>query len=147
MAAWKHLTLEERRENRLRYKREYYRKWRIENREKVNKAAADWRVRNLERSKEVSNSWKRKNPAKHAAHTMQRKAAKLQRTPAWADTDEIQKFYDEARRISKETGLLHHVDHIVPLQGKNVSGLHVQNNLQVLGAKDNMLKGNRFHGD
>lgn len=76
-----------------------------------------------------------------------RRAAKLQRTPAWLSSSErlaIQRKYDEAERLTRETGIIHHVDHEIPLSGEFVSGLHVPDNLQVLTAYANLSKGNRF---
>lgn len=58
-------------------------------------------------------------------------------TPKWIDIESIANFY-------KQTPKGYHVDHIIPLNGKNVSGLHVLWNLQYLPAKDNMKKGNRL---
>ena len=66
-----------------------------------------------------------------------RRAAKLQRTPAWADLEAIKQFY-----INCPKGYA--VDHIVPLQGVNVSGLHVLNNLQYLTKSENCSKGNKY---
>lgn len=73
-----------------------------------------------------------------------RRAAKLQRTPKWADLKEIRKFYDEMHRLTRETGVQHHVDHILPMQGELVSGLHVAENLRVIKATPNLSKGSKF---
>ena len=77
-------------------------------------------------------------------HAAKRRATKLQRTPAWADMAAIRAVYDRAQAITRETGIEHHVDHELPLQGELVSGLHVHNNLQVLTASENSKKRNRF---
>lgn len=77
-------------------------------------------------------------------HANKRRAAKLQRTPPWADLDAMRAVYAEANRLTQETGIPHHVDHIVPLQGRLVSGLHVHNNLQILTGSENSKKRNHF---
>ena len=82
--------------------------------------------------------------ALRAAASARRVAAKLNRTPPWADMDAISAVYEAARKLSAETGIEHHVDHKIPLQGRLVSGLHVANNLQILTGSDNCRKGNRF---
>lgn len=66
-----------------------------------------------------------------------RNALKLARIPTWANLDKIKAIY-------KNCPDGYHVDHIVPLQGKIVCGLHVENNLQYLLAKDNLTKGNKW---
>lgn len=67
----------------------------------------------------------------------QRRAAKVQATVPWANQEKM-------RFIYRNCPIGHHVDHIIPLQGKLVSGLHVETNLQYLLAKENLIKGNRF---
>lgn len=77
-------------------------------------------------------------------HTAKRRAAKLKRTPPWADIEAIRTIYEEARRLTVATGTQHHADHDIPLQGDLVSGLHVHNNLQILTGPENSRKRNRF---
>jgi hypothetical protein len=74
-----------------------------------------------------------------AAKGAARRSAKLQRTPPWADLQRIKQIYSLAR----QSGMV--VDHIIPLQGRLVSGLHVPENLQIMSALDNMKKGNQFN--
>jgi hypothetical protein len=77
------------------------------------------------------------------------RAAKLQATPTCLTEqsfEKIREFYTEAARITKETGISHHVDHMEPLRGKEICGLHVPWNLQILvgpGPEGNCAKGNR----
>jgi hypothetical protein len=75
---------------------------------------------------------------------MRRKAAKLQRTLAGADQELIGLHYLWAQWYTEQTGVPHHVDHVIPLQGDLVSGLHVETNLQVVPAEFNHSKGNKF---
>lgn len=65
-------------------------------------------------------------------------------TPKWADAKKINLIYENCRNISIETGIQHHVDHIIPLRGKNVCGLHVENNLRIITADENRNKGSKF---
>ncbi len=64
--------------------------------------------------------------------------------PIWADRDLMVEKFIEAVAKTRITGIPHEVDHIVPLKGKNVSGLHVHHNLQVLTKRENQRKTNRF---
>ena len=90
-----------------------------------------------ERAKLSAREWRKNNPLHRNALKRKYVADRAKRVPKWADMSKITKFY-----LGCPHG--HHVDHIVPLRGKNVSGLHVHYNLQYLPAIENMRKNNRF---
>jgi len=96
-----------------------------------------------EEIKENIYQWKINNPAKVREIQEFYRIAKLQATPKWIDREEILKYYIEARRLTEETGILYSVDHIIPLQGENVCGLHVPWNLQVITQSENCRKNNK----
>ena len=84
--------------------------------------------------------------AKAVARNAVYRARRLQATPSWlnkSQVDQMKEVYVSCKDVTLETGVEHHVDHIVPLQGDNVCGLHVPWNLRVLEAKENMSKGNK----
>lgn len=70
----------------------------------------------------------------------QRRNAMLLATPMWANKKAIQAIYEEARQRTLELGIAHEVDHIVPIQGNKVCGLHVEHNLQILTKSENIRK-------
>jgi hypothetical protein len=75
-----------------------------------------------------------------------RRSAQLKRTPAWlTETDlwMIEQAYELSALRTKLLGFSWHVDHVIPLQGKYVSGLHVPTNFQVIPATENLRKANK----
>ena len=103
-------------------RRETARKYNTKNRTK----RAEWQKHYRENNIGIINS-----------HVALRKAKRLQRTPSWANLKAIQAFYLQCPKNMT-------VDHIIPLNGKTVSGLHVLENLQYLTRSENSRKNNRF---
>ena len=99
-----------------------------------------------EKRKANEKRWREENPDKKSAKEAKRRAKKLKATPPWLSDEHyahIKRTYRLCSVISAATKQKYHVDHIVPLQGKNVCGLHVPWNLVVIPAKLNLEKGNR----
>lgn len=115
----------------------YMTAWRSENRDLDRSITAAWRSANGERMAEYS----RGRRAQSLASTRRRQAAKIERTPLWADHEENQRRYDWAAMISDHTGVPHEVDHIIPLRGRSVCGLHWHGNLMVVTRAENRAKG------
>lgn len=121
----------------------YGRAWAAANRERSRETTRAWREANADRKCKCQRAWKKANPHLVNASHARRHAAKLQRTQPWADLRFISRVYGVASLASKCFGP-HHVDHLVPLQGKAVSGLHVHCNLRVIPAGENVRKHARF---
>ena len=92
----------------------------------------------LARQKIASKAYYQAHRAEVYARGAKRRALKLKQTPPDADMQKIAEFYKESERLTNETGMAHHVDHIMPL---SKGGLHHQDNLQVLTATENLKKG------
>ena len=139
---------------------EKQRKYRQENRERIRKNAKDYYGRNKKRYRGYAlkykpykdsymKDWRQRNMHLLTAYHSTRKAAKLQRTPPWLNDEmkrQICETYKDARRLTRETGTPHHVDHIVPLRPHSgvVSRLHVPWNLRITTASENLQKGDTF---
>lgn len=107
---------------------------------KILKTNKLYKLLNPEKYKESQKKWCKKNHKKLLAYANKRHANKLLRTPKWLTIKQIK----EIENIYLNCPKGYEVDHIVPLQGKNVSGLHVPWNLQYLTSFQNRSKGNRF---
>lgn len=127
-----------------------------------NKSSASWHERNKEKHSEINAKWYQENKERHLANNKQwyenNKDVKLASTtarekrcvlatPTWADKELIKELYILAKKLTEQTGIQHEVDHIVPLKGGKVSGLHVEHNLQVITAEENRRKSNKFQID
>lgn len=139
-------------------------KWRQDNKERIAQRSAQYRHKNKDaisarKSKyrkankdqiAIKNAqWRRENSDKVASYFAKYRAAKLQRTVIWADLDKIKQVYTDCMEINlaaKTAGCTEKfvVDHIIPLQGKLVSGLHVHTNLQIITVTNNSSKNNNF---
>lgn len=91
--------------------------------------------------------YSKKYPHRFSAMTRCRYLKRRQRLPKWitsADLQHIAKLYELASQLTKSTGVCHEVDHIIPINGKYVSGLHVLSNLRVVTRSQNRKKGNKW---
>jgi hypothetical protein len=120
--------------------------WRKNNPAKVKQHNDTQYINHTQKIKDGVKKWGKDNPVKILAHTRRQQTKRLMRCPKWLTADDhwmIQQAYDLASLRTKMFGFSWHVDHILPLQGKTVSGFHVPANLQVIPAVDNVRKGNR----
>jgi len=124
-------------------KKEYY----LDNKETINKKTSEYRKNNSEKIKEYNKKWRQKNKGMLNAKNQKRRLVKKHRTPLWltaTDFERIENEYKLATILTALTGQNWEVDHIIPLQGKFVSGLHVPSNLRAIPAFDNRRKHNQY---
>lgn len=119
--------------------REGYREYNLEQCRKYNQSERGKIIR-----KEYGERYYEANRDVFVAKNKARETAILKAFPSWANKSEIATFYKRARELTESTGVKHHVDHIVPLRSKLVCGLHVESNLRVITASENVSKGNRL---
>jgi len=120
--------------------------WRETHPETARNAILAWREANKNRYANYFVEYAKANRGKVNAKWMKREASKKCRTPSWLTPEmhkEIEIEYSLANWCTKVMDEDYHVDHIIPLQGKTVSGLHVPWNLRVISAKENRMKSNK----
>jgi hypothetical protein len=122
----------------------YQKRWRAENADRQAKTRSEWKKANAERIAEVNRQYAIEHRGEYAAHVRARQARKRRATPPWANLEKIKAFYVEAARLTAETGIVHHVDHIYPLKARNACGLHCEANLQILTGAENLAKRNKM---
>lgn len=133
--------------NLVEHRAQYHKEWKRNNRDKCAAATRAYRERNPDYEAETGAKWRAENRHRLTANQAKRRAIKVRATVVWADHGAIEAIFAEARRLTKETGILHHVDHIVPLSSELVCGLHWEGNLQVLPGSENIAKLNRTWPD
>jgi hypothetical protein len=115
--------------------------------DKINEKTIKWRKANPEKAAESSRNTRLKNRARVVFNKAAYRASRKNRTPEWLtdfDKLKIRCIYSVASMLKRENKEEWEVDHIIPLCGKTVSGLHVPNNLWFIKASENRYKNNKF---
>lgn len=139
----------------------YNKAYRATNAERIAESKKQWAIENADHKAEqdrlyaqqnpgkrtiARKKWSAANPGADKAAKAKNHAARIKRIPTWLSEDDewmIAQAYELAAVRTKLFGFVWHVDHVIPLNGKQVSGLHVPTNLQVIPWLDNLRKGNR----
>lgn len=137
--AWRAANPEKWAEQNRRYAKKYP--------EKIVAKVTRWRDKDPEHAAEIARKSREKNKARIVANKAAYRAGKTNRTPLWLsefDKLKIRCIYSIAAMLTRENKEPWHVDHIIPLHGEKVSGLHVPSNLWFVRGFENTLKNNKF---
>lgn len=127
--------------------REFSVRYRAANAEKLRAYFKGYREQNPERKRATNQAWKLANRGRVLEAVTFRKSRVRRATPKWLTKEQraqIAYLYECAAALRDCLGEPYHVDHIVPLIGVSVCGLHVPWNLQILTAAANLAKGNKI---
>ena len=118
--------------------------WSAKNKARHSEINAAWYVDNKDKHLENSKIWYQANKSRKLETTTAREKRCVLATPVWADRELIKELYALAQKLTEQTGIPHEVDHIIPLQGKEVCGFHLEDNLQVITQAENRRKSNKM---
>ena len=99
-------------------------------------------AKRADKNRHYSSEWRKNNQSRKNATQAARMAMCKKQTPQWADKEQIAMWYEVAKVLGRG-GVKFHVDHVTPLRGKNVCGLHTHDNLQILPWYMNLKKSNQ----
>ena len=114
--------------------------WRLAHPEQTYNTNRAWRLANVERVKSMKTKWRENNRGRLRASLMARKESVKRATPRWSEPFFFEEAHDLAVRRELFTGIKWHVDHIEPINGRDVCGLHVPANIRVIPASLNTKK-------
>ena len=123
----------------------YYKKYNKDNKVEANKKSREYYNKHKDRLAVLKKDYTKDNLAHFNSYNALRRANKIKATPSWADHDAVKRLYIVSRFMKDKLGENYHVDHMIPLNGENICGLHCETNLQLMPALENMSKGNSFN--
>lgn len=118
--------------------------YQLNNKEAIANQRSKYFQENKEEIQSKIRASRQSEPAKHNARNAERRAKQAAASVTWRNKEAILAIYEEAQRLTRETGIKYQVDHIIPLKHDLVSGLHVEHNLQILTESENARKKNKF---
>lgn len=118
----------------------------VRKRARDNARAREWRAKNPGAAAKAQARFRARHPGTTGSNATKAayKARKHKAIPLWANLETISLIYETAKYTTLLTGIEHHVDHVIPLKGRFVCGLHVENNLRIVSAGVNLRKHNKF---
>jgi hypothetical protein len=119
-------------------------RWYQENKDRKRAYDAKRRREKRDLYRNASKRWRENNPESKRADTNSRRRSLRNQMPPWTSPKDMRCFYEQAQRVSACLGSQFHVDHIIPIKGRGVRGLHVPWNLQVIPAIRNQIKSNHY---
>jgi 5-methylcytosine-specific restriction endonuclease McrA len=120
------------------YRNEEARKYRSKHHEAYRATQNQWYHKNHDKARDYANEYRKEHPEINRVSAAKRRASVKERTVPWSELEAIKEFYKNCPDDMV-------VDHIIPLKGEGISGLHVLFNLQYLTFEENAKKGRKFY--